>query len=257
MAGEAVVSPIAEGAARVTNISFSPRRSTNLSLTSAANDRAGTGALLVGSSSNWGLGGTDGGTLVLSAALGCGVWQIRGGGVQHEQRFALVRSRPPNITAWRNGLFVFEIVIAWPSNAVGADNGILWGYQDSVNTCRPSAGQCFAVRNDTAGALLFTMVGAVGTQDTVIGAGLVLTDLLKVRVECRSATKNADASVSVFLNDAPVAAVVKTSADANFPAIGAGASSLFTHGVGCGSAVNFLHVRDWNVWNGPNTTVGM
>jgi len=255
MAQETAVSPIPEGSARVTNIMWAPRRAAVASLNGAANDRAGTGAAVVGSSSNWGLGGTDGGTLIQN--LGAACYQIRGGAVQHEQRFPLVRTRPTNITAWRIGLYVFEVVLAWPNNAVGADNGLLWGYQDSVNTCRPSAGQCMAVMNDTAGGLVFVMVGPTGTQTTAIGAGLVLTDWLKVRVESRSATKTQDASVLVYLNDSSQAAVSKTSADANFPAIGAGASALWNHGVGCGSAVNYVHVREWHVWTGPDTSIGM
>lgn len=252
--GENFISPAGEGSARSIDIMLAPRFSAANALTGANAARGGIAYGIVGTSSNWGLGGTDSGTLV--RYKGSAVWQVRGGCIGHEIRVPLVTTRPTAITMWRDGLWVSEVVLAWPTNAVGADNGFIWGPQGNVGNLRPSVAQCCALMNDLAGGLNFVMRGPTGTQTTAI-AGLTLTEFNKFRVEMKPATRDADATIQVFVNDAGAPAISKTSSDANFPPVGAAADSMYAQAIGTSSATDYVNIKEWRVWSGPNTTIGM
>lgn len=254
MAKESFISPIANGSARHGDVHWFPRRSAAAGLGSAAWDRAGTGALLVGSASNWGLGGTDQGTL--TRYLGGAAYQVRGGMVAMDARIPLVTTRPLNIRKWQDELWVFEVVLGYPTNAVGADNGVIWGFQDNIANLRPSVGQCWMIANNTLGDIGFVQRGPTGTDATVL-FGLDAAQYNKFRVEMRNATSSTDATMQVFVNDSSTPAISKNSSEANFPPCAAGSNSVINIGVATSSATDYVMVRDWNVWMGPNTQIGM
>lgn len=252
MSGGAVgLASAAEGSARVADYHTLPFAvATALSASNVYRGGIQVGNIY-GSGSNWGLGGTDTGTLIRNAALGAGVYQIRGGANAHIMRIPLVVIKPTNVTRWRNGLWVVEVTLAWPTNAVGADNGLVMGF-NNIGNLRRSISQGWYFENDTAGVIRAAVRGPTGTVFT--NTTVAPTDLTKVRVEFRQAIKSRPATVRFFVNDAFL--VESNSDDGNFPAIGAGTDSVVTTGLGCGSATDYVHVYDWNVWNGPDTVVG-
>lgn len=248
------ITPTPEGSARHTDYHLIPFRGSAGSFGSAASCRDGTLANVQSNASNWGLGGTDTGTLV--TYLGTSMYRFRGGMQSHSVRIPWVTTRPSAITKWRDGLWVVECILAWPNDAVGADNGLIMGFVDNVANLRRSvSSNIVTVENDTAGVIRISVTGPAGTVFTNLGVSP--TALTKVRVELRNATRDADGSLRVFVNDAGTPSVIVGTADANCPVKGAGVDGLFGFGIGVGSAVNYVNVADWSFWRGPDTSVGM
>lgn len=252
----AIVTPVAQGSARHYDVELLPlwAASSGLDNASAACTRAGTPLNLLGTSSNWGLLGTDTGTLTRYGP-GTQMYQVRGGAIGAAARFPWVVARQANITSWRTGLWVAEVILVWPTNATGADNGFLWGWRD-VNNNRRSVNECWGVESDNAGNVRVFVRGPTGTDFTPV-PGIVPTDLTKIRVELRNATRDVEASCQVYINDAAAPAFVQAGNAANFPATAAAPNCLISFAVGCGSDVNYVLLRDWGVWRGPNTVLGM
>lgn len=210
-------------------------------------------SLVSGAASNWGFGG-EAPTMIAYKSASC--FRIRQGATFSDYRIPLVCAKPPQIVSWPDGLWVLELVAAWPTNTAGVENGLVFGFVDALANLRPvtGAGAGFAVYNE-GGVLTFAMRGAVGLDSTPIASALI-TEWNKIHVELRNATKDNDASVRLFVNDAQVADVTKTSADANFPAVGATVNSVLNWGVGVASATEYMNFRNLRVSRGPNSVVG-
>lgn len=246
--------PVApEGSARTIDVEMHPYRATGATPQSASAGRNGAQvAILNGASSNWGLGG-EAPTMIAYKSASC--FRIRQGAIFSDFRIPLVCAKPPQITSWEDGLHMVGLVGAWPTNTAGKDNGLVLGFVDAVANLRPIAGlgQGWTVYNEN-GVLTFAMRGAVGLDSTPLTA--TVTEWNKILLKFRHATKDNDATLELFLNDAPTAVVTKTSADANWPAVGATVNSVINWGVGVDSATEYFNFRNVRFTRGPNSVVG-
>jgi len=251
---EQVVAVAPDGSARTIDVQMEPLFSQNASPQAAATGRGYPGpvSLLNGGSSNWGLGG-EAPTMVAYKSASC--YRIRQGAIFSEFRIPLVTARPTQITSWDDGLYTLSLVGSWPTNTAATDNGLVLGFVNALANLRPVAGlsQGWTIYNES-GVLTFGMRGPTGFQTTAL-AGTV-TEWNKIILKLRHATSATDASLEVFINDFPTAVVTKTSADANWPAIGATINSVIAWGVGVASATEYFNFRNVRFSRGPNSVVG-
>jgi hypothetical protein len=250
-----IVTPVPDGSARMGDIEMLPTVTSGSGPNNAFVSRAGHVAGFVTTSSNWALGG-EAPTIIEYKGASC--YRIRQDAIGFDFRAAVIVTKPLAFRVSRNPLFILEALLAWPTNTVGVENGLVLAFQNNLANNRPisTAQTGFAIYND-GGALTFAMRGAVGLQTTVIATGFALTEWHKIRIEILSATRDADATLRVFVNDSGAASIVKTAADANWPAIGATANSAISVGLGVLSATEYCNWRDIGFWRGPDTPLGM
>lgn len=254
--GEQVVTPIADGVARQSEYQMIPFRSSGQGQQDSYAGRGGVKfGLLNGAVTNWGFGGPAGGMVAYKNA---GCYNLSAGALFSEIRIPMVCERPVAVRRWRDALYVIEFVAAWPTNTAGVENGIVLAFNDNLLQVRPvsAANPGFAVYNN-GGVLTFAMRGAVGLQQTVIPIAGAITDWHTIRIELRSAIRDADGSIRVFVDDASAPDVTKTTADANFPLPGANVNSVINWGMGVASATEFLNYCRLGLWRGPDTALGM
>lgn len=250
--------PTPEGSARHGNTQMLPVRLAGTAAGNASVNRASNQLLWIGTTDSWGQAGSDQGTMILYK--GASMYRCRGGCVMHTYRFPVVSDLPTALSGWRDMLFVFEIVLAWPTNTTGVENGITACYtenpvnQQVISSTNPG----WVLYNDN-GTLKFgmrpTQGGAIAT--TTIVPAITVTELTKFRFEWRSAKKNGSASLVVYMNDLDIPIISKTSADASWPPPQGTTNSVINFGPGIRSGTEYLNYRDVAAWCGPDTTIGM
>jgi hypothetical protein len=247
MPDSAVVTSIADGSARTFEWRQLPNH--NPGGTTAGNDRGGLfppGSVFP-SATNWGLSGEAPAQISYRDMY---FQRQEGGASQFGPRFPWVSTQQPlNRFAWRQGLYVLQGVLAWPTDTVAVDNGIFVS-NNTFNRVVQQATAGFGIWNDN-GVCKFTMQGAVRTDIVLNNSPGGIREPMKFRMEIRSATKDIPASVVCIINDTQQALFKGSALPVNN-----NINAWMTY-IGVLSNTSYIYYRDLHFFCGPDTTLGV
>lgn len=195
---------------------------------------------------NWGLGGEVPTFVTYKNGF---FTRIRQGAAQFGPAFAWCNQQPTNRFSWRQGLYVFEGILAWPTNTAAVDNGFFIT-NNSFQRVITQAQAGFGIWNDN-GVCKWTNQGAGRTDFILNTGGSDISEPFKFRIEMRNATADRVASVAVLINDVRQVLVQGASLPVNVNAPG-----WFTY-IGVLSATEYCYFRDFKYFAGPDTSIGM
>jgi hypothetical protein len=244
MPSTAVVSSVAEGSARSLDL-----HEFELSYQGGAS-RSGyptqSNNLLISTSNNWGLAGP---APALNVVNNTTIFQFNNGCVGMNVVIPWCITRPINRFAWPIGRFTIEAVLSWSNNAVvGLENGLFCPWID-FGQIVTGVDEGFGFYNDGGTLKFASRSPGLGFETVVIANSNPTTEWNKVAFVMQNATKDKDATMTLYVNDLPV--VIRTNAQFQF----SGKFWLLPL-MGVKSAAGLLRFYQVGTWASPDTDVG-
>lgn len=246
MPSTAVVSAVAEGSARSMDIhnfdaggSYQAGMTRSGAATTAANN-------LITTSNTWGLAGPAP-TLVVVNGATCN--QFNNGCIGMNPVVPWNVTRPVNRFKWPIGRFTVEVYLSWNNNAVaGLENGLFFPFVD-FGQIVSLADLGFGFYNDGGTLKFASRSPGLGFETVVIPNANPLTEWNKVSFVLQNATADADARMTLNVNDLPI--VVRTNSQFQYTG-----QFWMLPLLGVKSAAGVMRFFQFATWASPDTDIG-